>query len=219
MRFPWFLLRGKWIISGHEAWARDLLVSYLSLLASADGRVYIEAHRPWRTDLIELLSSKIVKKTIIDNIFVVDNIRLDHIEYARLLIYIDPIKTPFITKKLNVIVSTYPTSKVKKYFGWRKAILKRAGERDFIMSIEGKRIRITLSPDYIGYSSPPQGIYGEALNLLRKGIVEYGFLSTRDALDIISYNLGIKREQARKILAYLVEKGYITIKKREVLVY
>lgn len=219
MKFPWFFLRGKWIISSHEAWARDLLVSYLSLLASIEGHVYIEAHRTWRVELIHLLSSKIVKNADINNIFIVDRIGPSHIGYARLLIYIDPIKTPYIVKKINVIVSTHPSSRVKKYFGWKKAVLKRAGERDFVVFIEEKRIRITLSPNYIGYSSPPQGVYAEALNLLRKSVVEYGFLSTRDALDIISYNLGIKREHARKILAYLVEKGYVVIKKKEVVVY
>lgn len=219
MKFPWFFLHGKWIISSHEAWARDLLVSYLSLLASIEGHVYIEAHRPWRAELIHLLSSRIVKNANINNIFIVDSIRPGHMGYARLLIYIDPMKAPYIVEKVNVIVSTHPLSRVKKYFGWRKAVLKRAGERDFIVFIEEKRIRITLSPNYIGYSSHLQGVYAEALNLLRKSVVEYGFLSTRDALDIISYNLGINREYARKILAYLVEKGYVVIKKREVLVY
>jgi len=219
MGFPWFLLRGKWILVGHEAWAKDLLVAYLVLHASRDGHVYIEAHRSWRTDLLGILSEKIVGDAVLENIFLVDHIRLDRIGDARLLVYIEPAKTPYIRERINVVVSTTPGSGVKRYYGWRKALLKRVGEREFLLVTSDRRYRITLSPDYIGYAKPPQGVYGEALKLLRRGIVEYGSLTTRDAIDIIAYNLGVKRDQARKILGYLVEKGYIAIRKGELLVY
>ncbi len=217
-RFPWLLLKGKWILEGHEAWARDLLVGYLSLIASRKGQVYVWSSRLYRAEILEKLAN-LVKRPILNNILFLDKYPKDIPEDVVLTLYIEPLKTPFIKDYRNIIVSTYPRSRVKKYRGWRKAVLRRLEGNDFILYTETGGARLTISVSYIGYANPPTGLYGEALKLLRRGIVDYGSLTTRDALDILCYNLGLKRDEARKVIAYLVSKRFIDIKKGELIVY
>ncbi|MEM2579172.1 MAG: hypothetical protein QXN03_02765, partial [Desulfurococcaceae archaeon] len=66
---------------------------------------------------------------------------------------------------------------------------------------------------------PLEGACREALRMLRQGPVDYGALSIKDALDIISYGMKIKRSNARDILSELIKRGYITISNGHLIVH
>lgn len=52
-----------------------------------------------------------------------------------------------------------------------------------------------------------------ALELLKKSMLEYGELTTKDALFLISRELGVEKEEARRVLSRLVARRYIAIRR------
>ncbi|RLG59387.1 hypothetical protein DRN86_04335 [Candidatus Geothermarchaeota archaeon] len=189
-------------------------------MSSRYGHVLISLFKPAKISEILYLFSETIPYND-ENIDVNEgsiNIKVDPQKY-KLVIYYEPPRIPKSVSR-NVIVTTTPGEiRVGKIFGWKKAFLKRIEGYDFILSIGSMKFGLVIKPGYIGLKKGVSGIYKKALTLLRKGVVEYGFLSTRDAVDIISYNLNVKRDEARKILSYLARKGYVKVVKGEVLVY
>jgi len=217
--FPWSLLQGKWVISGHDSWSKQLLALYLSLLASREGIVYLVTYQPIRIELIDELKDVVEKIGYNeDNIIVVHRRRLEKIDNARLIIFYEIPYTPKIDFS-NIIIFTTPGSGVRKYRDWTRITLKKVDEKEYLLKTPEGYLRLTISTKYIGLSKPLTGIYLEALNLLRKSIVEYGSLTIRDAIEILAYNLGLKKHKARELLGYLVKKGYVKIENKELIVY
>ncbi len=218
MRFPYSLLRGKWIVEAHESWAKDLLAIYLALHASRNGRVLVKSFHTINPGIIDGLSG-IVKDCILDNIVFLEKSFSTNIVDAVLYIYVDPYKPFLPSHEGNIVLFVKPRLGYKKLYGWKKIILKRIEGYEFLLKTSSIVQRVVISPRYIGYSQGPSGILGRALSLLREGVVEYGVLSVRDAIDIIAYNIGVKRDKARWILGELARKKYVEIRKGEVIVY
>ncbi len=57
----------------------------------------------------------------------------------------------------------------------------------------------------------PPGIIGEAYDLLKKSMIEYGEITVKDATIILVKELGISKEEARKILSKLILEKYIRV--------
>ena len=60
-------------------------------------------------------------------------------------------------------------------------------------------------------SPPLEAREVELVEALRTALQEYGTLSQRDAVDIISAELGIKRAEARRLLLELIRKGVLVV--------
>ena len=58
---------------------------------------------------------------------------------------------------------------------------------------------------------PLEAREAKLVEILRNALQEYGTLSQRDAIDIISAELGLKRGEARRLLLELVRKGVLII--------
>ena len=64
----------------------------------------------------------------------------------------------------------------------------------------------------------PRGYEARALSLLSRASVEYGPLTVRDAVDILSSELGVNRRRARSIIIGLARKKLVVVEKGQVLV-
>ncbi len=223
MKFPWTFLKGTWILIGHEAWARDIISIYLALLASINKTVYIASTRSWRTELLDILKENIVNDARLENIYVIESAESWSAGPEEYVILIDPSTLPGPREVCNALASTShegaKAASVKRLYPWRKAYLKRLHGREFAIKVREVSLRVTISLNYVGLSQPIEGAYREALRMLRQGTVDYGALSIKDALDIISYGMKIKRSSARDILSELVKRGYITISNGRLIVH
>ncbi len=225
-KFPQSFLKGKWIIEAHEAWAKELLFVYIALEGSRNRKVVLHSFRPWHVELLNNMS-KLIKDANLNNIVLSEKVYEECPKNEDKILYefLDPNNELLasLVKHLrycrNVIVYVTPPIKLKLY-NWSKARLKRVYGKEFLLiTSRGSRLRLVIDVNYIGVVESPQGILGRALNILRKGIVEYGELTLRDAIDLISYNLGISRNEARKILGLLIQKKYVEKQKKNLIIY
>ncbi len=212
-------MKGRWIVEAYEAWAKDVLAIYLALHASSRGVVFIKCYRFLNPELLDRLCS-IVRRYDLDNIVLVDRHGfISNRGDAVLYIYIDPYK-PFLPKHTgNVIVMVKPRSGLKAFYGWKRVYLKRVEGREFILKHGSITQRVVISVDYIGLAKSPRGFLGKALNVLRRGVVDYGSLSVREAVELLMYGLGIRKDEARNVLKELVKRRYVEVKEKEVIVY
>ncbi|MEM4880132.1 MAG: hypothetical protein QXU22_04670 [Desulfurococcaceae archaeon] len=78
---------------------------------------------------------------------------------------------------------------------------------------EGIKVRFSIMGDEIRVIEKPGGAFGKALEILENAMVVYGELTTKDAIRLISRELGVSKELARRILGKLIEDKYIRILK------
>jgi len=101
---------------------------------------------------------------------------------------------------------------LRKMLRFRIAYLKHAYGREYLLTYLNETIRICIEPTGIRLSlQTPRGILGKALNALRDSIMEYGTITTKDAIYVLMGSLKIDKRYARKILQELVNKKYIKI--------
>lgn len=228
MKFPWSFLRRKWIILGHEASAKQLLASYFALLASGKRKVVFTTCQPFRWELIECVKECITASCNPSSILFDSSCNIDRLssivdtvalsEDLTIIIY-EPPKIPRINHSTNVVAFMTPPLRESIRPFWQKALLKKAYKNEYILSASSVKLRIVISPSYIGLAHGPTGILGEILNLLRRSIVDYGSLTIGDAIDVISYNLGIKKSRARELLGELIERKYVTVENGYIIAY
>lgn len=227
MRFPWDLLRGCWIILSYSCNAKQLLAAYFSLLLSKHKKVYLIKDKSFRNELLVLLSkNNVVKEAVLENIFLIqlDTKILQHNSLIRsggddnvhVLLYEPPFIPSFCSKNC-IVLKTPPLKKKIKFC--RTASLTHVCDQEYLLKSGFSKVRIVISPKYIGVSRELNGKTAKALDLLRRSIVDYGELTIKDAIEILAYNLGIKKDEARKILGLLVEKEYVKVDKKHIIVY
>lgn len=211
-------MKGCWLVVGHEASAKQLLAVYLALLSSRKQRTLIIQGTMLRNDLFGLVKNNIVRDAILDNIVITNFDEQNETSIqAGLKIFYEPPRLPYC--KGNCIVFSTPPLRIKPHSPWRKVVIKKMHGHEYLLKTSNSFTRIIISPEYIGVSKEPTGILGRALNLLRNAVIDYGSLTLRDAIDILAYNLGIKRSDARNLLGLLVEKKYVVIDKNNIIVY
>lgn len=89
--------------------------------------------------------------------------------------------------------------------------MMRVSGRVFELSSPLFTIRLVVSPSGVRPASAPGRLYEKALRVLREALIDYGELRVRDAVDVLSHELGVGRRDARRVLAVLVDKGYIRV--------
>jgi len=82
-----------------------------------------------------------------------------------------------------------------------------------------ERFRFRITGDAVVFEDKPSGIAGRAYEVLKNALVEYGEIRTRDAVNIISHELGVDKNTARSLLYKLVSEKYAKVVKGRVIVY
>jgi len=194
------LLSDKWIIECHEAWVKIAITIHLA----------------------KLLAKENQELTVIDNpgilhraaYYLPENIVLttQPAQGGKHAVIIDPhtIPHPYNLPPNTVVLATPGTIR-RKPRDWLKARIKRVTNNEYI--IEGDiNERILLGRNLeIKPVESPAGIKGEALEILRNAVIDYGEITVKDAVIILAHELGIGKAEARKIIIDLARKRYVRI--------
>ncbi len=108
-------------------------------------------------------------------------------------------RLPRILRALSVRVSRLSESRYK--LSWSQGVC--------IVRVSGKGL----------VEEEPRGLLGRALSILMQATVEFGPLSQRDAVDVLSHRLGMRRGEARRLLVELARRGFISVEDGQVNVY
>jgi hypothetical protein len=112
----------------------------------------------------------------------------------------------------NIVVFTAPRSYYPKgylvvYFSRVSSTLS---EYVFKIPQEGLSIRVRLGEELRVVEKPP-GTYGRAYEVLKSAMSDYGELTVKDAVRLISLELGVDKQRARNILVWLTRRKYFKV--------
>lgn len=200
------LTTGKWVLISHYMWAKIILVLELASRISRREPVLI-------IDQGNLLTPERLAQLLIrgdqEKIMITDkNIAPQGINN---LIILEPPVFPWKLHTRNILVTTTPGSglKIPKYY--RKAYLKKIHEDLYQLTMGNESFRIVIRNGRIQEKVAPPGRLGEAYEILKEAMLEYGELTAKDATIILEKEMDITRDEARKILSDLLLKKYIRI--------
>lgn len=157
---------------------------------------------------------------LLDKIRLVEKIDEVCSEIVDVLIVLLP-RNPYIVKKCrarNVIVLSRSLKPLDK-LGFTRFYLKKLqgnGEIEVRYYDKGSRFRISISSEKPLVYTKPIGVLGRVYDVLEEALSSYGEISVRDALLILSRELGISRDQARRLLIKLSRRGYIRVVKGKI---
>ncbi|MEM0246774.1 MAG: hypothetical protein QXH02_06085 [Desulfurococcaceae archaeon] len=121
-------------------------------------------------------------------------------------------------KAMNVVVFT-------RYFGVRRLgdyvkyhLNRIPGTSEYALTCYERSIsaRIVLELGRIRVVGSPPGIYGKAYDALKNALVTYGEMRVKDAVLVVSKELGVDKNRARMILIALARRGYLKVVKGKV---
>ncbi len=138
------------------------------------------------------------------------------------LVLIEPKKFPWRIFNKNILITLTPRNyrfKIPSFYG--RIYLNRIGDHGYELFIKDtmEKYRFNLNGLEIVFEDKPHGVLGRAYEVLKKAFIEYGELYVRDAVSIISRELGVSRDNARELLSKLVINKYVRIEKKHVIVY
>ena len=194
------LLEGKWIIECHEAWLKAAItISLAKRLAGKNEALPV-------IDYLGILYR--IEASLPENI-----VLLTHpVQDIDRLVIIEPrtIKTYHILPE-NTVILTSPRTIRRLPRDWFKAKIKRVTGHEYIIQGDINERIVLLNNLEIKTVEAPPGIKGEALEILRNAIIDYGELTIKDATIILAHELGINKGEAREILVELARKRYIRV--------
>ena len=194
--------RGKWVITSHYLVPKILLVHKVIEYKARYGNVLVIDPQNQYTRTISMIQVS----SLSENIVVADTYipgRYEAIAVIEPETYNEP-------KNRNIIVTRTPGSSARIPRYYYKASISRAGE-EYIARIRGEEIRFRIIGGDIVVEPALSPELREAYTLLRNAMMEYGELTVRDAVFILSRELGYTKDEARKILGRLTEKKYLRI--------
>lgn len=112
----------------------------------------------------------------------------------------------------NILVFTKPRSFYPARYS--KVYIKRIGSTGqyLVKSPEtGISARIELAENKVILIEKPPGIYGKAYEVLKNAMSDYGELTVKDAIRIISLELNIDRLKARHVFLWLARNSYVRV--------
>lgn len=161
----------------------------------------------------------LIKTGIIDNIsenIIVTSNKLTNPPVEYRLVYIEPSTFPYKARNRSILVTLTPGSyrfRIPRYYG--RIYLVRASDNTYIIRVMEtmEKYRFRIDNNDIVFINKPEGIYSTVYEIIRNAIIEYGELTTRDAVNLITKELSVSRENARKLIAKLVVDRYIRVEK------
>ncbi|MEM2024977.1 MAG: hypothetical protein QXW94_01645 [Desulfurococcaceae archaeon] len=115
-------------------------------------------------------------------------------------------------KSENVLALVKP-GQVAKLVNYTKHYLSRLTRNLYQLKCLNKGISVvfTFSTDDIEIIEKPPGIYGKAYEVLKTTMATYGTLTIKDAVLVLSKELGLEKRNARTILIHLARRQYIRV--------
>ncbi|QOR94388.1 hypothetical protein IMZ38_07265 [Thermosphaera chiliense] len=143
------------------------------------------------------------------------------VQGAGRIIIVEPDRIPFLGGLVeNVIVFTTPGSGLRVPRVFEKAYISKAGDEYVYLNKKSfLKIRFKILGDRLVVIEKPFGILGEGLEALKNAMLTYGELSVKDAVFILTKQLGVGKNEARRILSQLVLRKYVKIVKGKVNLY
>ncbi len=198
---------GRWILRSHYMNAKIAIVLNIAFYKSVKGRVLII---DWENNLTPIIE-RIEVRGKPENILITGETPRDMGDAENILV-LEPRKTPLDIHNRNILITTTPGRKIWIPRIYRKAYITRYDE-EYKLRTGEEEYRFRLNGINIIEIDKPPGRLGEAYSLLRESILEYGELRVRDVVFILSKNLGISRDEARRILSELTRRKYIGVRK------
>ncbi|MEM4535071.1 MAG: hypothetical protein QXP67_01805 [Desulfurococcaceae archaeon] len=132
------------------------------------------------------------------------------------LIVFEPRLTGFLKtcQAPNILVFTKPRGLYPA--GFVKVFLKRVASTNhyLLRSPEmGLAVRVELTEHGITIAEKPKGVYGEAYEILKNAMSNYGEITVKDAVRVISLELNLDKLKARQVLQWLTRNGYLRVVK------
>ncbi|MCC6053346.1 MAG: hypothetical protein LM569_04025 [Desulfurococcaceae archaeon] len=130
---------------------------------------------------------------------------------------------PGLLKSLTNCKSEYIyvfTQRGEKYTprGFTRLHVKRATTGEYLLVAPSRGIyaRFTIRGNELVFTEHPFGIYSRALDTIKNAMATYGELTIRDSIRVLVHELGVEKAYARRIIEWLVSRGYIRIVKGKI---
>ncbi|MEM4723172.1 MAG: hypothetical protein QXJ42_05220 [Desulfurococcaceae archaeon] len=206
------IFRNKKVIISHYLNPKLKLIVYV--LNNIDGKIIVFDENNYlnKTGLIE----NIHRDVIISN-----NIQINPpVDYG--LIYIEPSFIPRRLRNRNVLVTITPIgfkTRIPRFYS--RIYLNKVSENIYQINLleTNEKYRFRIIDNSIEFIDKPEGVYGKVYSIIRNNILEYGELSIKDAVNIVSKELGVSKEYARKLISKLVVEKYIRVEKGFLSIY
>ncbi len=195
------LLRGRWVLVSHYMNPKLILIH--AVVQKVNGQILIVDPHNYYASLLGRLGEEPRENTIIVDKYIAGG-------YGHVIL-VEPGEIPWI-REYNALATLTPNTGIRVPRIYKKAWIKKAGDTYQLM-LGGEEARFKISRggiiDYGGLSEAEE----KALEILRNAMIEYGELTTHDAAVLLSAELGLQRQEARRIMSRLVEKKYLSIRK------
>jgi len=122
----------------------------------------------------------------------------------------------------NILATLTPGNyKLRLPSYYERVYVNKLGENIYELFFKetSERFRFRITGGAVVFEDKPSGIAGRAYEVLRNALVEYGEIRARDAVNIISHELGVDKNTARSLLYKLVSEKYARVVKGRVIVY
>jgi hypothetical protein len=113
--------------------------------------------------------------------------------------------------RVTVLLLKNPTRSLR---GFKQYYLQRVpGTSDYILKPIGGvgAFRVRFTESGIEEVPGPEGVLGRAYIIIKESLFTYGEMTVKDAIRIISKELGLDKAEARKVLLNLARKRYIVV--------
>jgi hypothetical protein len=113
--------------------------------------------------------------------------------------------------KVTVLLLKSPARSLR---GFKQYYLQRIpGTSDYILKPIGEvgAFRVRLTESGVEEVPGPEGVLGRAYTIIKESLFTYGEITVKDAVRIISKELGLDKAEARKVLLNLARKRYIAV--------
>lgn len=135
---------------------------------------------------------------------------------------IEPNYFPKLVGAVNVLVTTSPRFSVKRLRGFTKVYLKKIHGSTYLIELTDtmERFRLRITGGFVeALENKPTGVLGRIYDVLRNGLMEYGELRVKDAVNLLKHELGLTKQQAYMYLRKLASEKFIEVKKGYISVY
>jgi len=202
------LIRGYKILLSHYINPKLVIITNIARYKRDYLLIIDEKQLLSKTRLIDYIPDKILlaNKTI-------EGVDVDSI------IYIEPTSFPWRENRANVLVTLTPGNynyKPPRYY--EKIYLTRINENLYELRFKKtmEKYRFRIKGLKLLFIERPSGLTGKAYDIITHAMIEYGELTIKDTIRLLVSELGIDKEEAKRILSKLLTEKYIRVEKKRI---